>query len=91
MNKIEVAPNVFLDSWSHVSYGYKHACGAFIIVLLTGKEIQINNPKDVETTVNLWRINALSPLEPVQENISDDIRYWMDQKKQAKQLNYDDG
>jgi hypothetical protein len=30
MNKIEVAPNVFLGVWSQVSCGYKHACGSFI-------------------------------------------------------------
>jgi hypothetical protein len=84
MNKIEVAPNVFLGAWNHVSYGYKHACGSFVIVLITGKEIHIQNKEDVETTINFWRMNAQAPLEPQAENIPPDIQQWMKQRKQAK-------
>jgi hypothetical protein len=76
MNQIEIAPGVFVPSWACVSHGYHHCCGSFIIVLVTGGEIHIQDKIAVQATIDFWRSLSPAPIRPTVGQIPSDIEFW---------------
>lgn len=85
MPKVEIAPNIFVESWDDVNYGYRHCCGSFIIKLSDGEEIHIKDRNDVQRTVDYWRSLSDAPLDPKMK-IHPDIARWMGDRRAGQNI-----
>lgn len=55
---VEIAPGVFVSNWEHVSCGYINGTGTtrqFIIVLINGRTIVVQDEDRIEATLSIWR------------------------------------
>lgn len=80
MPRVEIAPNIFVNSWDDVFYGYQHCCGSFIIKMRDGEEIHIQDKNNVRQTITYWRSLSDAPLDP-KTKIHGDIMRWMPKLK----------
>jgi hypothetical protein len=82
IKKVEIAPNVFVNSWNDVKLGYLHVCGDFIIHTVCGEFIHVKDSAEISATIDLWRGISEAPLESIAK-IPTDIAFWMNKKRAA--------
>lgn len=79
---IEIAPNVFVNTWSDVVDGYIHGCGHFIINLTNGQTIHVSDKTEIEATIKLWKSERQPLRDSPNTEAPDDLKLWLPYAKQ---------